>query len=121
MRILFALLSAIIGLMLVFGGYRLARIVIPLWGFIAGLSLGGAVIADMSNNPFLGTFLGVMVGLVMGLIFGLFAYLYYSVAVIVLIGSLGYWAGSSFIMFLGFNHGLLSTLSGLALGIIVGV
>lgn len=121
MRIIFALLSLVIGLALIFGGYRLARILIPLWGFLAGLSLGGAVISDMANTPFLGTVLGVAVGLAAGIVFALLAYLYYSLAVLVLAVSLGYWAGSGFMMFLGFNAGLISTLTGIAAGVVVGL
>lgn len=121
MRIILALLSALIGLALVFGGYRLARIVIPLLGFIAGISIGGAVIADMNSTPFLGTVLGVIVGLGMGLLLGLWAYVYYYIAVVVLGASLGYWAGSGVILLFGIDPGLLSALVGIALGAFVGL
>ncbi len=121
MRIIFALLSGLIGLVLIFGGYRLARLIIPLWGFVAGLSLGGAVIAALAGTPFLATVLGLIIGIVLGLLFAIFAYLYFSLAVVILIGSLGYWAGSNFIEILGFHAGFLSTVVGLLLGIVVGI
>jgi hypothetical protein len=121
MRIIFALLTVFVGVLLLFGGYRLARFIIPIWGFVAGLSLGGAVYANMASTPFLGTVLGVIVGVVVGLLFALLAYFYYAIAVLVLIGGLGYWAGSSFILFFGFNPGILSFIVGLALGIMVGL
>jgi hypothetical protein len=121
MRIFFALLAAFAGVVLLFGGYRLARFIIPLWGFIAGLSLGGAVYSNMASTPFLGTALGILIGVLAGLVFALLAYFYYALAVIVLAGGLGYWAGSSFILLLGFNPGVLSFLVGLALGSAVGL
>jgi hypothetical protein len=121
MRIFFALLTAFVSLVLLFGGYRLARFIIPLWGFVAGLSLGGAIYSDMASTPFLGTLLGVTIGVLVGLLFALLAYFYYALAVLVMAGALGYWAGSSFVLFFGFHPGILSTLVGLALGIAVGI
>jgi hypothetical protein len=121
MRILFALLSALAGLALVFGGYRIARFLIPLMGFMAGLSIGGAVIADASSASFLGTALGIIVGLTTGLALAVFAYLYYSLAIIVLAGGIGYWAGSGFMLLLGFSPDLLSALAGITLGIAIGL
>lgn len=119
MRILFALLTLVVGIALLVGGYRLARFVIPLWGFVAGLSVGGTVISHMANTPFLGTALGIIVGLFLGIVFAVLSYLFYSIAVVVLIGAAGYWAGSSFIQLFGFNPGVLSTIVGTALGIAV--
>lgn len=121
MRLLFAILSIVAGLALLFGGYRLARVLIPLIGFLAGLSLGGAIIADTAGTVFLGTVLGVVVGLTAGVVLAALAYLYYYVAVLVLAGGLGYWAGSSFMLLLGFNPGVLSAVTGVALGVFVGL
>lgn len=120
MRIFVALLSVTVGLLLLVGGYRLARFFIPLLGFVAGLSIGGAIVADASNAAFLGTALGVVIGIVVGLVLAVFAYLYYYLAVVVLAGSIGYWAGSGFIEWLGFNPGLLSALVGIGLGVVSG-
>ncbi len=120
MRLLIALLSAIVGLALIVGGYRLARVLIPLVGFLAGLSLGGAIISDLAGTVFLGTLLGVVVGLIAGLIFAILAYFYYYIAVVILTGSIGYWAGSSLMLGLGFQPGILSFLSGLLLGVAAG-
>jgi hypothetical protein len=120
MTLLFALLSAFIGAVLILGGYRLARFIIPLWGFVSGLSLGGAVYGDMANTPFLGTVLGVIIGLAVGLLFAFLAYFYYVFAVVLMAGGLGYWLGSSFILLFGFEPGFLSAMLGLVLGILAG-
>lgn len=121
MEIAFALVTLMFGLMLTFGGYLLARIVIPLWGFLAGFALGSALTAWMTATPFLATILGAIAGFFIGLVFAVFAYLYFSIAVIVLVGFFGYWVGSGFIMLFGIERGLLSTIIGLALGIIVAI
>lgn len=121
MEILFGLLCIAIGMTLIFGGYRLARFIIPLWGFLTGLSIGGSIISSMSDTPFLGSVLGVLVGIFLGGVLAVFSYVYYAVAVYVLFGSLGYWIGSSFIMLFGFNEGFLSVMTGLAFGILGGI
>lgn len=121
MRILFALLTLIVGIALLVGGYRLARFVIPLWGFLAGLSVGGSIVSSMASTPFLGTAIGIIVGLFLGVIFAVLSYMFYSIAVVVLIGAAGYWAGSSFIQLFGFNPGVLSVVVGTALGIMVAI
>jgi hypothetical protein len=119
-EILIALLTAGAGLFLLFFGYRLARLLIPLWGFITGVSLGGALIANMQSTPFLGTVLGVTIGLLLGVIFAAFAYMYYAIAVIILGVGLGYWAGSELMLFVGFNPGLISVVTGILIGTVFG-
>ncbi|HET6924605.1 MAG TPA: hypothetical protein VFH39_02135 [Candidatus Saccharimonadales bacterium] len=52
MRILFALLGIVTGLLLVFGGYRLARLIIPLEGFLTGLSLNDAVLVGLTAHAY---------------------------------------------------------------------
>ncbi len=121
MRILFAIITIFIGLSLVFGGYRLARFLIPFAGFLAGLSFGAAIVADLSGEVFLGTAFGIIVGLIAGLFLAVIAYLYYNIAVIVLAGTLGYMIGSEFIMFLGLDPGIISVVTGLAVGIFIGL
>jgi hypothetical protein len=106
-----------VGLALLFAGFRVARILIPLWGLFAGFAVGGAVASDMSSTPFLGATVGIFVGLCVGLLLAVFAYLYYWAAVLVLAGGIGYWIGSGFLLWLGFSPGILSALVGLGLGI----
>jgi hypothetical protein len=121
MRLIMALLSLGIGAALVLMGYRFARALLPLMGFVLGLSFGGAIIADLAGTVFLGTALGIFVGIISGLILGVLAYFYYYMAVAIAAVSLGYWAGSSLILLLGFSPGFLSALAGVGLGALVGV
>jgi hypothetical protein len=121
MRLFFAVLSVLLGLSLIFEGYRLGRFLIPLMGFLSGLSIGGAIIADVNNSGFLNTLWGVLVGTALGLLFAVFAYFYYTLAVVVLAGGLGYWMGSGFVLLFGFSPGTLSALVGIAIGILVAI
>jgi hypothetical protein len=117
-EIIFALLAAGIGFGLLFFGYRLARIFIPLWGLFAGFSIGAAGVADATNEGFISTSLGIIVGLVMGLVFALFAYFFYSLAVVLLGASVGYWIGTGFMSIFGLDKGFLSAAVGISLGIV---
>lgn len=119
--LIFAILAAGLGAALVFAGYRLARVIIPLWGFFAGFVLGAAGVSDALNNGFIGTTMGIIVGLIVGLVFALLAYFFFSLAVVLFSASLGYWLGTSLILFLGFNKGFLSAAVGIALGAVVGI
>jgi hypothetical protein len=120
-ELIFAVFAGLLGLALVFGGYRVARFLIPLWGFLAGFTLGAAGVSDALNNSFIGTTMGIVVGLVVGLVFALLAYFFFSLAVVLFSASLGYWLGTSMVLFLGFNKGFLSAIVGITLGVVVGL
>ena len=117
-EVLFALLAGGIGLLLLSAGYRFARILIPIWAFFAGFAVGAAVFADAANTGFIATTLGWVIGLIVGLVFALFAYFFYSLAVVLLGATTGYWMGTAFMSWIGFNKGFLSAVVGISLGIV---
>lgn len=119
--VFFALISILLGLVLTFGGYRLARIIIPLWGLFAGFMLGASGVSDALNNSFIGTTMGIIVGLIVGVVFALLAYFFFSLAVILFTATIGYWLGTSMILFLGFDKGFLSATLGIIIGAIFGL
>lgn len=121
MDVFISLIVIAVGLTLLLVGFRAARLAIPLWGFIVGMSLGGAVASDMADTPFLGTAAGITVGLVMGLLLAALAYLYYAVAVVLLFGGLGYWMGSGFLLLFGVSPGVASVTLGIVLGLVFSV
>lgn len=120
-EIIFALIAGGLGLALVFYGYRLARVLIPLWGLFVGFSIGAAGVSDAFNNAFLGTTMGIVVGLFVGLLFALLAYFFYSLAVVLFMASLGYWIGTSIVLFFGFDKGFLSATVGIVIGAVLGI
>lgn len=120
-ELLFALIAVGLGAVLLFAGYRLARIIIPLWGLFAGFTLGASAASDAFSNEFIGTTIGIVVGFIVGLVFALFAYFFYSLAIVLLGGTIGYWIGSGFITLLGFNRGFLAAAVGIFLGVIFAV
>ena len=68
-ELLFALIAGGLGVVLLLFGYRLARILIPLWGFFAGFTIGAAAGADAFGATFVGTTTGIVIGLVVGIVF----------------------------------------------------
>lgn len=120
-EILFLVLSGLLGMTLLFAGYRLARFLIPLWGFFIGFMLGAAGVSDAMNNAFLGTTMGFVVGLAIGLLFALLSYFFYSLAIVLFLSTLGYWLGTSIVHMFGINSGFLAGAVGIALGAIVGI
>lgn len=115
-ELLFALIAGGLGAVLLFAGYRFGRVIIPLWGLFAGFALGASAAADAFGSAFIGTTVGIVLGLVVGLVFAILAYFFYSLAVVLLGATIGYWIGSGFITLLGFNKGFLSAAVGIAVG-----
>lgn len=112
-----ALLIGAVGLYLLLAGFRFARTSIALWGFIVGHLLGGTLASDMLNVGSLGTKRSVLLGLATGIVSALFAYMFYGYAVVVLVGGIGYWLGSGFLLLLGFVPGVVSAIGGLLIGV----
>ena len=121
MDILFGIIAIGIGALLLFSGYYLARILLPLWGFFAGFTIGAAGASDAFNTAFIGTTMGIVVGLIVGLVFALCAYFFYSLAVVLLGASLGYWVGTGLLSLIGIDKGFISALVGITLGIVFAV
>jgi len=120
-ELLFGTFIAVIGLVLAFFGYRLARIILPIWGLIAGFTIGASAMADALGKQFIGTTMGIVVGLILGLIFAIFAYFFYSLAVVLLGASVGYWLGTGLLALIGFHGGFLSAVVGITLGAIFAI
>lgn len=121
MDIVLGIISIGIGALMLFSGYILARILLPLWGFFAGFTIGAAGAADAFNTAFIGTTMGIVVGLIVGFVFALCAYFFYSLAVVLLGASLGYWVGTGLLSLIGIDKGFISALVGIALGIVFAV
>ncbi len=117
-EVIFALLAGGLGVLLLTAGYRFARILIPLWAFFAGFSVGAAVFADATSVGFIATTMGIVTGLIIGFVFALFAYFFYSLAVVLLGATTGYWIGTAFMSWIGFSKGFLSAVVGISLGVV---
>lgn len=103
------------GTMLV--GYRLALVLLPLWGFLVGFLIGAQAEQTLIGDGYLATPLGWVVGGVLGLGFGVLSYLFWYVAVVIAFASVGTWLAWGAMTAVGSPESGLATV---ALGLVVG-
>lgn len=111
------LIGLLFGLVLVFGGYRLFLVLVPIWGFFFGFGLGAQTLQVLFGVGMLATVTSWVAGFVVGAIFAVLSYLFYLVAVALLSGSLGYGLAVGLLTAIGLNFGFIVW----ALGIVVGI
>lgn len=115
--VVFGLVAIGAGALFCFAGYLAFRIVIPLWGAFAGFAFGAGLIASVTGDGFLRTLLGWAVGLALALGFALLAYLFYEVAVVIAMGSIGFALGASLMVALDVRWSWLIALAGVIAGV----
>jgi hypothetical protein len=114
------LLALLLGVAFCFAGYRFFRILIPIWGFFAGFSLGAEGVLALFGGGFLSTVTSWVIGLVVGLVIAVLAYLFYYAAVVILGGSVGYSIGTGFIALLGLSPtGFIAVIVGLVVAVVL--
>lgn len=119
--LLFFIFAIVIGLMFLFFGYPMFRILLPIWGFFAGVAIGVQGMQSIVGDGFIGLSMGFVLGLVFGAVLAALAYFMYTLAVYLFGITVGYVIGSGLVMALGFNQGFLSALVGVVVGIVFAV
>src|SRR6478609_1178865 len=112
-----SLLVIMLGLALLFTGYRFFQILISIWGFFAGFQFGASILSNLFGQGFLTTVIGWVIGLLVGIFAAVLAYLFYAVAVVLLAGFVGYQIGVGIMTWIGFKVGLVFALGIAALAI----
>ena len=117
------MIGLLFGLVVVFGGYRLFIILLPIWGFFFGFFLGAQTLQVIFGVGFMATVTSWVVGFIVGAIFAVLSYLFYIVAVALLSGSFGYWLTVGILTAIGLNYGfivwLIAIVVAVALAIVV--
>jgi hypothetical protein len=116
-----ALLAAVVavglGAAYMFLGYRLALILLPIWGFFAGFILGADMLQTFFGDGFMATTASWVVGAIVGILFAVLSYLFWYAAVVIAFASIGYWFGWGLMTTIGFSpDGFAAVLVGLLLG-----
>lgn len=93
--LLTALVLFVVGIAFLFAGYRLFRLLIPIWGFIVGFDVAVAVGRTMLHTQPLATLTGWILAIVVGILFAALAYGYYYVSVVLLGASVGFLLGEA--------------------------
>jgi hypothetical protein len=107
--ILLALFGLLLGAAFCFAGYRFFLVMLPIWGFFAGLWLGAYAVTAIFGTGFLSTVTGLVAGIVVGVICAVLSYLFYLVGVAIVAAAVGAALGSGIMIALGFDPGLLVT------------
>ncbi len=84
------MIALLFGMMVAFAGYRLFLVLLPIWGFFFGFTLGAQSIQALFGQAFLASVTSWVVGFVVALVFAVLAYLFYIAAVAIVSFSLGY-------------------------------
>ena len=111
------MISLLFGLLLVFGGYRLFLLLLPIWGFFFGFGLGAQSMTMLFGEAFLGTVTGWVVGFFVGALMAVLSYLFYFVAVGVVAASIGYGIGIAIMGWIGSGASFINWVVGLVLAI----
>lgn len=112
-----ALIASLFGLALAFAGYKLFRVLLPIWGFFFGLWLGAQSIQVLFNEGFLTTITSWVVGLLVGILFAVLAFPFYLFGVAIIASSLGYFVTLGLLLWLGMPWGWLVWLIGILVAI----
>jgi hypothetical protein len=118
-----ALIALVFGLLVVFGGYRLFLVLLPIWGFFAGFLVGSQAVFFIFGDAFLGTITGWVVGFFVGLLFAVLSYLFYIFAVAVVSFTAGY-AGTLALLgwiFPDLDAGFLVWILGVVVGVVLAI
>jgi len=111
-----------VGAVFCFAGYRLFRIIIAVWGFLAGFLIGAQAVTSLFNSTFLSNELGWVAGIVLGILLASLAYFLYSAAIAILGASVGYLIGIGLMTALGFDgQGISTFLAGILVAVLFGV
>lgn len=119
--VVFGLLAILAGGLFCFFGYLAFRVIIPIWGAVVGFSLGAGLIAAATDEGFLRTGLAWIVAIVLAILFALLAYLFYWVAVVLAMGSIGFALGTALMGALGVDWNWAVVLVGVAVGALLAV
>lgn len=119
--VIFALFLILAGGLFCFFGYLAFRVIIPIWGAVVGFSLGAGLIAAATDEGFLRTGLAWIVAIGLAILFALLAYLFYWVAVVLAMGSIGFALGSALMGALGVDWSWAVVLVGVAAGALLAV
>jgi hypothetical protein len=109
-NILVALFAVIIGIVFCFWGYRFFLVMLPIWGFFAGLWLGAMGVSLLLGEGFLATVTGLVAGIILGLVGALLSYLFYMAGVVLIAAVVGGALGSAIMTAIGFDPGFIVTL-----------
>lgn len=109
----FFICSVVIGAAFLFFGYAFFRILLPIWGFFAGLFFGlNGMEQLLGGTGVISVTTGLLIGIVLGIVLAAIAWYMYNLAVYLFAITVGYVIGSGFIMAAGLGDGFFAMIVG---------
>ncbi len=121
MTLIIALIAMAIGALWCFFGWRFFLLLLPLWGFLVGFSVGIEAITALFGDGTLATVTSWAVGFVLALIFAVLSWFWWYFAVAILAGSVGFALGQAAWGLIGSETGLIAFVLGLVLAVVFAV
>lgn len=115
------LFLATVGIISSVAGYKLFKIILPIWGFFAGFAVGSGLIAMILGDGFLATAIAWSVALFTGLIFAVFSYFFYYIGIVIVGAAFGVALGTGLMFGIGFDPGLLVTVVAIVSGLLFAI
>jgi hypothetical protein len=117
-----AIVALLVGAAFCFAGFRFFLLLLPIWGFVVGFSVGADATTAIFGDGTFATVTGWVIGFVIALLFAVFSYLWYWLAVALLGGSVGYIAGTTVWGMIGGDpHGLIAFAIGLVCAVALAI
>lgn len=113
------LFTIVFGAIVALAGYQLYRVLLPIWGLIAGFIWGAHIVDLALGEGFLSTLTGWGAGIIVGIAGALLAYAFYQAAVSILVGLIGFYVTYGVMLQLGAEGGALTTLASLLAAVAV--
>ncbi len=114
-----AFVALMIGVAFCFYGYRVFLVMLPIWGFFAGLWLGIEGVSLILGEGFLATTTGLVVGFFLGLVAAVLAYLVYFAGVATIAFGFGAAVAVGLLTAIGIDAEIVLLIVGIASGGVV--
>jgi len=112
-----ALVALGIGIAFCFYGYRVFLVMLPIWGFFAGLWLGAEGVSLILGEGFLATATGWAVGFILGLVMAVLSYAVYYVGVGLVAFVFGFGIAVGLLSAIGIDSNLILGIAGVISGV----
>ncbi len=111
------ILIALFGTALTVAGYQFYRVLLTVWGFLAGFGLAASIVASLLGQGFLATTTGWVFGIITGFALALASYALYELAVAILVGTMTYAITLGLFLAVGLPDGVIVNLTAIAVGL----
>jgi hypothetical protein len=117
--VLLGVVGLLVGALVALYGVRVFYLVLPLWGFVAGVLLGADAVHAVLGDGFLATAASWGAGIVLGVVLAVTATLWLWAGVLVLAFSVGAELGSGLVIAIGIEPGLFTFAAGILVGVLL--